>query len=143
MNENIFPLKVSQLREDEWYLWITNLYISYAKSSIPISTWLSTLSHMINGMRYISIQQNIDLQYTRFQIFATLVCFSQLMFPMWLGGDYNTWTHMSKTIILLRFYIYAKHWLYQELIEYQFWWIKKQPCNKLILNVIWTRNYYG
>ncbi len=53
INENIFPLKVSWLRQDVWLLGTTNYIktpISYTKSfNICVSIRLAILAHVLNG----------------------------------------------------------------------------------------------
>ncbi len=46
MKENIFPLKINSLRQDWWYLGITNLCQNIQN---PVSSGLTTLTHILNG----------------------------------------------------------------------------------------------
>ncbi len=53
INENIFPLKISLLRQDVWYLGIPNLcqntHFTYKIIQYTCLIGLATLAHMING----------------------------------------------------------------------------------------------
>ncbi len=99
MNENILPLKVSTLRQDGWYLGITNLISKHTfHIQNPFFWTFVMLAHMLNGYE-------IYLNTTKYLIFnmqdfiywlcaSILDCFGQVVSPLYCSGtrdlDYDT-----------------------------------------------------
>ncbi len=132
MNENIFSLNVSSLRQYWWYLEITNYvkpYISRNKSfNIDVSIWLSTLAHILNVY-------HISLNITNYPIFnmqsfsngllsSSWNCFDQVVSPQW-NGVCSHITFQMKTSVFSRCYCCYKIWL--RMVKLQDYLFQRRP----------------
>ncbi len=82
IKENILPLKVSSLKWDGWYqyLRITNYVKTHISGTKPVSIWLATLAHILNGYEkcfkitnypFFNMQDFRNVHY-----YSNLACFS-------------------------------------------------------------------
>ncbi len=99
MNENIFPLQVSSLRQVVWKPIYVKTHISLTKSlNISVSIWLRTLGYMLNEYEICLNTTNyltVNMQDFRYWLCTFISdCFSQLVSP--LSQWESSWLTMAK-----------------------------------------------
>ncbi len=92
LNESIFPLKVSSLRQDRWYFGITSLIQNtHFTCKILQCTSFICIYYTYSYQKWVwdvSLKNEIsDFQYARFHIYWLCIsiydCFGQLLSPLW------------------------------------------------------------
>ncbi len=113
INLNIFPLKVSSLRRDVWYLRITNLWqnmhFRYKILQYTCFSWTYyTCSYVIFGIRHLNLI--VNMQDFRYWLCTSILdCFGQPVSPLYSHGQClcvsntirptNIWSNLQTSLL--------------------------------------------